>query len=191
MFIPCFTVLPYRTSWKNSHKHHFPWLGWFLLRVSLLRSTFLSLLLVRLLLKHLSRYITTLVIIIILVVPTGPASNSRLVLSLPVWVWQHPSCSSHISNNNRVNWGAHTHHPAVSFVVRGIQILSKNLPSAHPIGYGPPSAVRQNCLVSPPRQELTPYPQSSLYNLCLVVPSPCNFPTPMRSTNCACSAVFK
>ena len=97
-------------------------LGWFLLRVSLLRSTLLSLLIGSP--KHPSRYITTLVIIIILVLvaPTGSGSNSRLVLSLPVWVWQHSSCTSHIPNNYRVNCGAYAHHPAVSFVVRGIQV---------------------------------------------------------------------
>ena len=66
-------------------------LGWFLLRVSLLRSTLLSLLVGSL--KLPSRYITTLVIVIIpvFVAPTGPGSNFRLVLSLPVWVWQHLS----------------------------------------------------------------------------------------------------
>ena len=97
-------------------------LGWLLLRVSLLRSTLLSLLVGPS--KHPSRYITTLVIIIIFVLvdPTGPGSNSRLVLSLPVWVWQHTSCTLHVPNNYRLNWGAYTHHPAVSFVVRGIQI---------------------------------------------------------------------
>ena len=101
---------------------NFVGLGWFLLRVSLLRSTLLSLLVGPP--KHPSRYITTLVIVIILVLvaPTGPGSNSRLVLSLPVWVWQHSLCTSHIPNNYWVNWGAYTHHPAVSFVVRGIQI---------------------------------------------------------------------
>ena len=74
--------------------------------------------------KHPSRYITTLVIIIILVLiaPTRPGSNFRLVLRLPVWVWQHSPCTSHVPNNYRVNWGAYTHHPAVSFVVQGIQI---------------------------------------------------------------------
>ena len=84
-------------------------LGWFLLRVSLLWSTLLSLLVGPL--KHPSRYITTLVIVIILVLvaPIGPGSNSRLVLSLPVWVWKHSSCTSLDPNNYRVNWGAHTH----------------------------------------------------------------------------------
>ena len=28
---------------------------------------------------------------------------------LTVWVWQHLSCSSHVSNNHRVNRRAHTH----------------------------------------------------------------------------------
>ena len=141
-------------------------LGWFLLRVSLLRSTLLSLLV-----GPPSRYITTLVIIVILVLvaPTGPGSNSWLVLSLLGWVWQHPSCTLHVPNNYRVNWGAHTHHPAVPFVVRGNP--RKCLPTAHLLKYGPPSAASLNCLVSPSRRELKPYPQSSVYSLCLKVPS--------------------
>ena len=74
-------------------------LGWYFFLVSLLWSIFLSLLMVRLV-KHTSSYITTPVIIVIfvLVAPTGPGSNFRLVLSLPVWVWRHPSCTSHVSN---------------------------------------------------------------------------------------------
>ena len=144
-------------------------LGWFLFRVSLLQSTLLSLLVGPL--KHTSSYITNLVIIVILVLvaPTGHCSNSRLVLSLPVWVWQHPSCTSHVPNNYWVDGGAHTHNPALSFVVRGTQI---NICYAHQLRYGPPSAASLNCLVSPSHRELNPYPQSSLYNLCLIVPSP-------------------
>ena len=42
----------------------------------------------------------------------------------------------------------------------------------HQLMYDPPSAASLNCLVSPSPRELKPYPQSSLYNLCLVVPSP-------------------
>ena len=62
------------------------------------------------LLKHRSRYITTLVIIVIfvLVASTGPGSNSRLVLNPPVWIWQHKSWPLHVSNNDRVDGGAHT-----------------------------------------------------------------------------------
>ena len=109
------------------------WAGYFL-RVSLLLSTLLSVLVG--LPKHPSRYITTLVIVIILVLvaPTGPGSNSRLVLSLPIRVWQHSSCSSHIPNNYRVNWGAHTHHPAVSFVARESKYTCANGTS---LTYGP------------------------------------------------------
>ena len=116
-------------------------------------------------------YITTLVIIVILVLvapPTGPGSNSLLVLSLPVWVWQHSSCPTHVSNNHWVDGGAHTHHPAVSFTGNP----SKRLPTAHQSRYGPLSAASLNCLVSPSHWELKPYPQSSLYNLCLIIPSP-------------------
>ena len=158
-------------------------LGWFLLKASVLRITLLSLLLVRLLYKNLSRYITTLVIIVIFVLfaPTAPDSNSGLVFSLPVW--QHSSCPSHVSNNHRVHWGAYTHHPAMSFV--GFPILCRTgNPSIHkPMAhlskfgpphvakYGPPSAASLNFMVSPLHRLLRPYLQSPLYHLCLIVPS--------------------
>ena len=44
---------------------------------------------------------------------------------------------------------------------------------AHLSSYGcQSSAVSMNCLVSPSRRALRPYPRSSLYKLCLVVTSP-------------------
>ena len=49
---------------------------------------------------------------------------------------------------------------------------NKSLPTANQLRYGPPSAASLNCPVSPSHRELRPYPQLSLYNRCLVVPSP-------------------
>ena len=50
-------------------------------------------------------------------------------------------------------------------------ITSIHSPMAHLSSYGPPSAAILNCLVSPSRRVLRPYPQLSLYIPCLKVPS--------------------
>ena len=67
--------------------------------VFLLWSTLLGVLMVGHHLEHPTLHSTTLVIIVVVVAPTGSGSKSPLVFSLAVWVWQHPACPTHISNN--------------------------------------------------------------------------------------------
>ena len=56
---------------------------------------------VGLLLDHPTRHI-----VVINVVPlTGPGLSSQLVFSLPVWVWKHLECTSHITYYHRSSVG--------------------------------------------------------------------------------------